>query len=197
MLVFIAPRFPSLESPMSFVSLIAVGKIHPAKRSLQGTVQVQAPVEHKWHFASEAVSQHRKNFQAISNFLVQFSDPSLLYISCAFIKGKLCALHKARGNTTLFTYFLSASLCRELLQLSANSSSSPSHSQMSWSSFSSCPSVCDQWAAWGLQHPKDLSWGHRHTDLGHRDGPKEPQSPLCSAALTASWWDPRFVFLTF
>lgn len=197
MFVFIASPFPSLESPMSFVSLMAVGKIHPAKRSLQGTVQAQAPVEHKWHFASEAALQHRKDFQPISNFLAQFSDPSLLYISCAFIKGKLCALHKARGNTTLFTYFLSAPPCREPLQLTASSSSGHCHSWTSRPSFLSCPSVCDQWAAWGHQHPEDLSWGHRHADLEHHNGSKEPRSPLCSATLTASWWDLRFVFLIF
>lgn len=78
MFVFIASHFPSLKSPMSCVSLMAVGKDHPAKRPLQGTVQTWAPVECKWHFASDTGLKHRKNFQPISNFLAQFSDPCLL-----------------------------------------------------------------------------------------------------------------------
>lgn len=78
MFVFIASHFPSLKSPMSCVSLTAVGKIHPAKRPLQGTVQTWAPVERKWHFASDAGPKHRKDFQPVSNFLTQFSDPRLL-----------------------------------------------------------------------------------------------------------------------
>lgn len=78
MFVFTASRFPSSKSPMSCVSLKTVGKIHPAKWPLQGPVQTRALGEHKCHFASDAGPKHRKDFQPVSNFLAQFSDPCLL-----------------------------------------------------------------------------------------------------------------------
>lgn len=91
MFVFIASRFPSLKSPLSCVSLMAVGKSHPSERALQGAVQTWAPKEHKWHFAPHAGPKHRKNFQPMSDFLGQFSDPCLLlHFLCILWRKALC-----------------------------------------------------------------------------------------------------------
>lgn len=91
MIVFIALRFPSLKSPLSCVSLMAVGKIHPPERPLQGAVQLWPPEEHKWHFAPHAGPKHRKNSQPISDFLGQFSAPCLLlHFLCILWRKALC-----------------------------------------------------------------------------------------------------------
>lgn len=91
MFVFITSRFPPLKSPPSGVSLMAVGKIHPSERPLQGAVQTWAPKERKWRFPPHAGPKHRKNFQPISNFLEQFSDPCLLlHFLCILWRKALC-----------------------------------------------------------------------------------------------------------
>lgn len=91
MFVFIATHFFSLKSPPSCVSFMALGKIHPSERLLQGAVQPWPPEKHKWNFAPHAGPKHRKNFQPISDFLGQFSDPCLLlHFLCTLWRKALC-----------------------------------------------------------------------------------------------------------
>lgn len=184
---------------------MAVGKIHLSERPLQGAVQTWAPEECKWHSAPHAGPKHRKNFQPISNFLGQFSDPCLLlHFLCILWRKALCPPQGMRK----FDLFHLCSQCPCSKSHSSPASLSPAQTVPQLHNFalhfspllgfviyslhSLCYPIKKPWlmgkcrvvlertvagVTTTLRIPIRASWGPRWTDLDENDGSKGATAP--------------------